>query len=215
MFEALRRQVFGSSAPTSEVEIWHGQCKLTPDIWKLEQFMFQPIFIPDEMKLGKKQHDLIKEASYSDGPLHPEVYTSEKFTFWKKDLGVESFPIAMEYPYRPSGYCRVQPVPARIQGELYQIRPSQIIKLDIHRQNGVQFRRVKKDILVPYREVRYSKERPDPKLSEERIYPLQAWMYVGIPEYWDDMIGDMFTIRELNHFAHETPKKWIDDFYKF
>ena len=37
----------------------------------------------------------------------------------------------------------------------------------------------------------------------------------GIPEYWDDMIGDMLTIRELNHFQFDTPKKWIDEYYRF
>jgi hypothetical protein len=217
MFQAAKK-FFGKEAqaePSPEAVEWLKQCQLTPDIWKLEQFMYKLLFVSDDLMMGRKNHSLIEEYVYAGAPLHPTCYTSQKFTFWRKDLGVNSFPIPMEYSYKPSNWVRVQPIPARIKGELYAIRPNALISLDNHRQNGLQFRRVTADILLPYREVKYSKDKPNPTISDDRIYTLPAQMYVGIPEYWDDMIGDMFTVREVDQYEFDTPKKWIDRYYRF
>lgn len=215
MFQAVTKLFSKEAVVLPEAAEWLKQCQFTPDIWQLEQFQWKLFFVPDDLKTGMKNHGLIEDAIYGSAPLHPTCFTSQKFTFWKKDLGKESFPIPMTYDYEPSNWLRVRPVPARIKGELYAIRGNRFILLDNHRQNGLQFRRVLTDILLPYREVSYSKAQPNPSISDDRIYTIPAQMYIGIPEYWDDMIGDLFTIREVPQFEFETPKKWIDCYYKF
>lgn len=195
---------------------WHKQCALTPDIWKLEQSMYQLIFIPDDMMRGKHNNKLIADAG-RDGevPVHPACFTLERFTFWKKDLGVESFGIPLPKEFEPTGYLRVRPTPAKIKGQLYAILSPRIIKLDIHRQNGLQFVRSRQDISLPYRDVTFNSEHPIPKISEYRLRTESAWMYVGIPEYWDGLISDMFQVRECNKFELNQPKFWVDEYYKW
>lgn len=200
---------------------WHRQCALTPDIWKLEQSMYQLIFIPDDMMRGKHNNKLIADAG-KDGetPVHPACFTLERFTFWKKDLGVESFPIPLPKEFEPSGYLRVRPTPAKIKGELYAILSPRIKKLDIHRQNGLQFRRERHLISLPYTQVRYN-SRADAELYSkvpvlrECLHTVSAWMYIGIPEYWDDLISDMFQVRECPKFELDQPKFWVTEYYKF
>jgi len=196
---------------------WHQQNILTPDIWKLEQSMFQLVFIPDDLMRGMQNNHLIADAS-RDGevPVHPACFTLEKFTFWKKDLGVNSFGIPMEKGFEPTNWLRVRPNPAKIKGQLYAILSPRIKKLDIHRQNGLQFNRVRTRISLPFNQVTYSKTNPLPNISQEYLRTIEAWMYVGIPEYWDNLIGDMFTVRECNQFELDQPKFWIDErYYKF
>lgn len=213
MFQAMK-DYFKSEEPAA-VE-WHQQCSMTPDIWKIEQSMYQLIFIPDDMMRGQPNNHLIADAG-RDGetPVHPACFTLERFTFWKKDLGVNSFAIPMEKSFEPSGYLRVKATPAKIKGQLYAILSPRIKKLDIHRQNGVQFTRKRQMISLPYRQVRFNKERPLPNLSEEYLISVEAWMYVGIPAYWDDLIGDMFQVRECSKFELDTPKFWMEEYYKF
>lgn len=204
------------SGPDPEAEKWHRQNILTPDMWRLEQSMFQLIFIPDDMMFGKLNNHMIAEhARDGETPLHPSCFTFERYTFWKKDLGDQSFPIALEKGFEPSGYLRVRPIPAKIKGQLYAILSSKIKTLDIHRQNGVQFQRVRTKVSLPYRHVSYSVKSPLPNISPDYLHTIEAWMYVGIPTYWDDLIGDMFTVRECNKFALDTPKFWAEEYYKF
>lgn len=199
-----------------DAEAWHRQNILTPDMWKLEQSMFQLIFIPDDFMRGKVNNHLIAEfCRDGDTPLHPSCFTFERFTFWKKDLGEKSFPIPLEKGYDPSGYLRVRPIPAKIKGQLYAILSNRIKTLDIHRQNGLQFRRTRIEVSLPFRTVSYSVKSPLPVISPDYLVTKEAWMYVGIPEYWDPLISDMFTVRECDKFTFNEPKFWADEYYKF
>lgn len=217
MYHALKKSwVSFRDRDKPDPKDWHLQCRLTPDIWKLEQYHRQLIFVCDDMMKGNKNHSLIAEASASgDDPFHPTCYTLKPFTLWKKDLGTESFPVAMEDGYEPTGFLRWPAEPARIRGELYAIRPYQFIKLDIHRQNGVQFRRIRTAITLPYNQVKYTQKRPLPKIAGEYIETIQAWMYVGVPEYWDNLLGGVFNTKPVDLFEHDKPRTWIDKYYKF
>lgn len=215
MFQAVKKLV-GLGGPDEAAVSWHRRNILTPDIWKLEQSMFQLVFIPDDMMRGRINNHLIAEgARDGDIPVHPACFTLEKFTFFKQDLGVQSFPIAMEKDWKPQNYHRVAPIPAKIKGQLYAIFSPRMKVLDIHRQNGVQFRRIRTFVTLPYQFVGYSKDRPLPKFSPEYIHTVEAWIYVGIPEYWNDRIGDIFGVTECNHYEHDIPKFWVDRYYKF
>lgn len=215
MFQAAKDFFKKEREADPEANVWLKQCALTPDIWKLEQSQYQLIFIPDDMMLGRNNHKLIADAIRNEAPVHPTCFTLERFTMFKKDLGEHSFPVPMKKEYEPSNWFRKRPSPAKIKGQLFAILSPRIIKLDIHRQNGLQFVRIRQDISLPYREVRYNKDKPLPDISTDYLKTVEAWMYVGIPAYWDDLIGDMFSFGECDKFELDQPKFWIEDYYKF
>lgn len=202
--------------PDPEAVAWHRQCELTPDVWKLEQSMYQLIFVSDDMMKGHRHNNLIAEYGYAgDTPLHPACFTLERFTYWKKDLGIASFGIPMEKGFKPGKVGIFEPVPSKIKGQLYAVLSPAIKTLDIHRQNGVQFRRIRTMIHLPYREVHYSKAQPNPSISDEYMKTVEASMYVGIPEYWEDRISNLFGVKEVKKFELDQTKFWLEDYYKF
>lgn len=232
MFQTVKNYFRKDEDEVTIANEWHRQCSFTPDIWKLEQSMYQLIFIPDDMMRGKPNNHLIADAG-RDGeiPIHPACFTLERFTFWKKEVmkvdaegkpQVEYTGVPLPKEHEPTNWLRVRPTPAKIKGQLYAILSPRIKKLDIHRQNGVQFIRKRQLITLPYRSVKYN-DKPDavvwdkvPVISPECIRSVEAWMYIGIPEYWDNLIGDMFQVKECRKFELDTPKFWVgDDYYKF
>jgi len=203
-----------SQLPVVPVNV--AELNFTPDIWKLEQYMRQLIFVPDDMKSGGRLNRLLTETSWTPTPLHPTCYTHDDYTFWKKDLGDASYPVVLPKDYRPSGYIRKDVIPAAIKGELWAIRPSGFLALDKQRQNGVQFRRERVMIKYPWRELGWSKTQPVPKISHlEYFTTVTAWMYIGVPEYWDNQIGGIFQTSQMDVFEHDVPKDWVNKFYKF
>jgi hypothetical protein len=209
---------------TAAIE-WAHQCALTPDNWKLEQYIRQLVFLPCDLKAGGVNHDIIKDVI--NGPVYEDmVYTSKKYTFWKKDLGGHSFPIALPGDYRPNAFTTFPVEPAPIKGSLYFVPGSFMKELDKHRQNGVQFRRERVDVRISYRTVSFDppsideatllpqlKRRPLPQLHDG-FTTVPAWMYFGVVEYWDNMIGGIFK-SQMNTFQHQPKRVWIDKFYKF
>jgi len=188
---------------------------ITPDMWRLGQYKWWHVFVPDDFMSGREHNWMLK--NYTDvekKPVHPVCYTKQPFTFWKKDLGGESFPIILPGSYRPTGFVKWEVIPARIQGELWKVHPEAFILLDNHKQNGIQFRRVRADIILPCSEVYYSKKRPLPEVSDEYIRAeAPAFMYVGIRDYWDPLIGGIFAGAQLTTI--ETNKKYLKEYYKF
>lgn len=214
MFQAVR-DFFQKTETDPAAAKWLKQCVMTPDIWKLEQSQYQLVFIPDDMMKGRINHHLIEDAARNGEPVHPACFTLERFTMYKKDLGDLSFPIPMKKEYEPTNWLRVRPRPAKIKGQLYAILSPRIIKLDILKQNGVQFTRERQKISLPFRHVLYDEKKPLPDISRTYLRTVEAWMYIGIPKYWDDLVGDMFTVRECEKFELDQPQFWIEDYYKF
>jgi hypothetical protein len=191
---------------------WAHQNESTPDMWKLEQFIRQAIFVPCDMKKGGVNHHLIEEAI--NGPVYEDTYTADEYTFWKKDLGGHSFPIVLPKDYRPDAHTIVPVESAPIKGELYYIRPTQFAKLDTHRGTGRFFReRVK--IRIPYRTVSYGPKKVLPEISNHSYFTtITAWMYMGVQQYWDPMIGGIFK-SQMDLYEHDQPRVWIKQYYKF
>lgn len=196
-----------------KVEDWHW----TPDQWKLEQFFETPVFIPDDMKTGGKNHDIVRDITPGGIPLNPIVYTHNKFLAFKRDLGKEhSTALIMPPEYQASGFITkgTSPHPGKIQGELYSVYANKLYLLDKHMQNGVKFVRQRVKITYPWRYVSYGKEHPLPRISAHSYSDrLTAWMYIGIPSYWDPMIGGVFA-KAMDLVEHEQPRPWIGEFYK-
>jgi len=216
MLSALMKlpKLFSPPAASSPMPI-DDLATTAPDIWKLEMYMRQLIFVPDDLKYGGPNHQLISESSWTKEPLHPACYTHSNYTFWKKDLGDKSYPVVLPENYRPSGFIRGEIIPAPIKGELWAIRPSCFRVLDKHRNYGVQFIRDRVPITYPYREIGFNKKQPLPKISDEYFTTVTAWMYIGIPEYWDPQIGGIFQTSHMDVYEHDVPKPYVKQFYKF
>lgn len=218
MLQAIKRFMQPSLIINPQAEAWHQQYRRTPDLWYLEQHARQNFFFADDFKIGHKRHEHIEGHM----PIHPACYTLNEFTVFKKDLGEHSFPLPFEKGIDFDIYGWYKPELARIQGEMYSL-PSQLIwkVLDIQKENGLQFIRKRVAVTLPWREVTWNGHAAAetwskiPTISKDCLRTVQAWMYVARPEYWDDYIGVALGTRAVPLFEHNTPKVWIEKYYKF
>lgn len=213
------KQIFTPTqeAATNPVAVhdWAHQNQHTPDIWQLEQFEWQHIFVPYPFQMDFGSEKEMLETVRLGRPTHPTCYTHNEFNFFIKDLGSASYPIPMPKEYEPSAFLRWPVIPARIKGTMWSIPPSLFISLDKSKQNGVQFGRQRIKITLPWREVKYDNKSPLPFITEDYLVTKTAWMYIGRPDYWNDQIGGIFQSCQVEHKEFLTPKKWIDRFYEF
>lgn len=197
-------------------------CPLTPDVWVLGQYEYQLIFLYGTMQRGHPQHQLVSSL----GAFAATTYTDDKFTLWKKRLGHESYPIALE----GSGWKRPawnEPPRSRVQGELYAIPRAMLYELDKHYQNTLEFERVRVPLVLPYKELyeivggtpfqQQINDRlkiPQAKAtvsSEIGVKLVRAWMYIGKPDYWNDQLGHHFT--PVGHYHSRVG--WLGDYSAF
>lgn len=182
---------------------------ITPDMWRLGQYKWQYLFVMGD----ENERDLAAEASFSAMPEHPTCYTEGKFTLWKKDLGKHSYPIPLPESYRPTGYVRWPVEPARIRGELWKIHPEQFILLDSYKQNGIQFRRQRVQVILPAAPVGW-RTRDYPIVGDFTIHGITpAWMYMGLQKHWDDQIGGIFASAQVE--LREQNRKYARQFFQF
>lgn len=194
---------------------------LTPDLVWLTRRHFQLLFVYGTQMRGHPQHELVMEH----GAYAATTYTDGKFSLWKKRLGKESFPIALEN----SGWRRPDwnvPPFGRVQGELYAISTEQLIALDKHYQNTLEFQRKRVPLVLPYRKLfkipgteiqRHIEESLgiEPKSSVVTTQPgvqlVKAHMYIGRSDYWDNQLEYMFSSAPL----HQPRLGWLGDYYVF
>ena len=211
MLQAMKNMFVPQTRVDEKMREWHRQAMHTPDIALLEQFNRQLIFVTDNT-----HDDLLSKASWSGKATNPTCYTLDEYTLWKKDLGKASYSIVLPSNYVPTGFVKWPVEPARIRGALWSIRPNAFISLDKTRGNGVRFIRRRVNIAYNYRTLAYDPKKPLPHLSDHNYFTmLQAWMYVGVPEYWDAMIGGIFASSQLDTHEHYPPRTWMQKFYQF
>lgn len=212
MFPALKRLVWGNGPPQeqqAQINDWDN----TTDQWFLEQFARQLVFVADDLRVGGKNHQVIMDLSPVGRAINPSVYTHNKYLAYKQDLGKDhSTAIVMPADYVPSGHIFNPPDPAPVQGELYAVDAFRMYLLDKHMQNGVKYRRVRTRITYPFRDVKNYRTN-NPKVSPHRFITITAWMYVGIPRYWDPLIGGVLA-KPLPLHKHDEPRHYVGEFYK-
>jgi len=220
------RQVFDSTMghfatfPSAHEARWMtDQMRYTPDYGYLEQFEWLRLFVADDTKSGHSHHCLLDGKRFlSHG------FTADTFNYWvQESRDLRGDPIRTPIPMvsnKPQ-VLRYTPPPLKIQGQIFAVRPYSFIGLDTYKRNTVQFRRKRVDILVPYRVGKHMTNdelEPTQKLprvlqgtqhhilENERMFTLRCYMYVGKPEYWEDLLDAGYRgFKTVNIFESKRP----------
>jgi hypothetical protein len=204
--------------------------KYSPDLGWLEQFEYQLLFAADDTKSGHSHHCLIEDNAFA-----ATAYTENFFQYWVQEVGDERIPIPMKIIGAPKPHVvRYFPPELRIKGELLIVRTPQFRALDNYKRNGVEFKRQRVNVVVPYRERNYLKNtlakdepcffRPIPRclqetyhciLSPPRVHVVRAWMYVAMPSYWEKILDGGFRgFKPVNYYPSRE-KAWAKEYYDY
>lgn len=195
------------------------QTKFTPDIATLELSLLQRVFVCDDLMLAGKNHKLIRDHS----TRICRVFTRRSYNFYQKRT--DQTPVVLPAIQVNSRYDFSS---LKIKGEVYSVESSAIPKLDTHYQNGVQYKRVRAQLLYPtsqHGQVVNRDERGKPLppalqgykhfLLPERVDPIEAWMYIGIPEYWKDLIDGGYFFEPARIAEPKKERPWLLKYYHF
>lgn len=194
--------------------------QFTPDYQKLSQQLSVLVFIHDDMMQLQPNHDIVKMGSLSGFFPFMYGYTSRRLSFVKKELGLKSFPVALDIRDKDD----LQMFMAdeyRIRGEVYAIRPQQIIELDRHRQNGVQFHRISVNINIGYQKLfrrhwfdAEGRIHNEYNLGREEMITQVMQMYVGRTEYWMDQLkAGFFDFKPIDIITED--RLWLKEYYQY
>lgn len=224
MFERLRAklppQVGGLSLPDkAEADALTHAVRYTPDNGWLEQFKYQLVFCPDETQMLFPGYDLIK-----GGDFMTNGYTGLKFNYWEQKADRLAVPMKATGP----SFGNLFPPALKIKGEVHLVPTERIKVLDTHKLNTVQFLRKRVDIFVPNRQLlkrnvdTMNRELPPALQGEkiilgaERLWMLRCWMYIGNPEYWDDIFDAGYNSSAFKHVHHiQTDREWLKEYYYY
>lgn len=194
--------------------------EFTPDLWLLEQKKAHLVFVADDMMQTNPNHKLIQGGSISGFYPFAYGYTARRFSFVKKNLGTQTFPIALDL--RETSNLPVWMADSyRLRGEVYALRPLQIVSLDNHRQNGVQFTRTPVTINIGHRK-NYKHTTTDSKgnshidysLGREEMTSVTAMMYVGREAYWKDQLeAGFFDFSPIDLIRED--RLWLKEYYQY
>jgi hypothetical protein len=193
--------------------------RYTPDIAVLEEHAWQLYFACDETQRGHLKNDLCG----ADQEYKVPAYTQQSFNYWNHEA-----PFIPPIPMEASGYRNPMPFYpeiAKIKGQILKIRPQQFLHLDNYKENGVQYERRKVRLIVPYRTTEFIHDltqvsediefvSPNGHIarSKEKTAILRAWMYIGIPKYWDKLIS-AFDYTSVQTFEAKN-RPWCKTYYQ-
>jgi hypothetical protein len=186
-----------------DLEKARSYAEFTPDIALLESRMSQFLFVNDHWQSGHWGHHMIRDYSVPLGTC----FTQDYFVMYKHKMGPESWAVPLE----DSPYDSPR---APIRGELHAIVPPvRFAELDTDRRNGVIFYRKRVTLVMPYQVEAWFKE-GGMKRSEMRYQNIRAWMYVGVPEYWEQRVDkDFFLFNPVQIFEPKNPD--LHPYYNF
>lgn len=196
--------------------------QFTPDAHEINKNKSKLLFVHDDMAQLQPNHHLIREGSLSGFYPFNYGYTTKKFSFIKKELGLKSFPIALQLSEELKDNLPMYIAEEyRIRGELYAIRPQQFFELDTHRQNGVQFKRVPVSVNVGYKKLYRTHwftaegtKKYNYDLGKEEMLTVSAFMYVGREEYWkDQLLNDAFDFQPIDIIQED--RLWLKEYYQY
>ncbi len=193
----------------------------TPDIAQLEKSEFQRVFIYDEMKHGHRSHVFLPEDITKRDAV---CYTHDYFVLHTKRLGKASQAIATDSDLWPHPFGATAHR-ARIQGELYVVPSSHIPNIDSYHQNTIEFERRRVRILRPWRSIVRAKDgfplngqmlesfkARGIVHSMRGCATIDAWMYVGISDFWSNLLARQFSPVSMFTSPNEG---WLKEYYAF
>lgn len=229
MMNALRRlqlpelSAHGISFPSLHEANWLTQSvKHSPDLGYLEQYEFQLLFSPDDTRVGYSHYSLISESVALCGG-----YTEKTYAYWSLETNKFRTPIPIRQDGEP--VLRYMAPSLKIKGDVQAVRTWQFRQLDDYKKNKEQFRRQRVNILVPFHKMSNGniddngQELPRALQDKgylikypERVYVLRCWMYVGISEYWDDLLDAGFRgFKPVPHYEARANRPWLKEYYDF
>ena len=226
-FDLTGINVYGINFPSAHEARWlTEQVEHSPDLGWLEEQAFQLFFTPDDTRLGYERHGMIEDGAPLCG-----AYTQQTFEYWLQEVNTPHGLERTAVPLRKDGkhVIRHFPPPLKIKGEVHCIRPWQFRGLDNFKRNRKQFRRQRVNVLVPYKVLTDLPldENGQPQVlpsalahknywfeEPERVHVLRCWMYVGVPEYWNDLLDVGFRgFKSVNR--HTSKRPWLQEYYDF
>ena len=172
----------------------------TPDLWKLEQYEWQLLFIPGEFMSRHPQHKEIQPYLYKNKPLGPAFTADGGWAFWRRNLGKLSYPIPLINRLKRT-------ITGRIKGEVVAIRPRILRDLDEHYQNRKEFIRYRTSITIPYRKRTYFLG--GEMITPELTHTIRTWMYVGVNSFWEPQLDAGMLFSPVRHFEGSAEEwKW-------
>lgn len=167
-----------SQSPTIQVE----STPFTPDLWKLDTYFFQNVFVYNQFMRGCEQYKHVM-----DGHVVKQfsAFThDDNYVMWMKDLGLESQAFALPIgPEQVHGSTSLFGLPAKVLGQVYTMRPNQIVKLDEVMQNGVMYTRQRIKVDVPYA------RRNGKTIMDVEVKTIPCWAYIGRLDYWAEQLN--------------------------
>lgn len=164
------------------------------------------------MMRGCSQYELIEDSVFLK-----YAYTLRKYNYWMQRDG-DPIPMLATSENTLDRF----PPPLKIKGEVHAVKSYAFSKLDIVRDNLVSFRRQRVQVLIPHNPVyklpeRYDNGKPIPLMTDqfvigtERVEPMWVWMYVGVPEYWNDVLDAGYLFSTVPHYKDE--RSWLGEYY--
>lgn len=187
-----RKESLPSNLPSQQDLEEFGQIsKYTPDFRLIEQTSHQNVFVYGRDMTNRPEFNAsVSERQYT-------AFTLPQFSLWEKKLGKESYPVALKSHLQKNlivdGIDRQLAPTNRIKGEVHKIQATHLYKLDKMRENGVQFQRMRVAVVVPYRTLKVQTLKQSS--MEVHIESHMAWMYVGLPEYWEEQLDAGYTCK--------------------
>lgn len=196
-------------------------CEFTPDIAILEQSQFQLVFVCDDLMMAGKNYSLIADCSAKVA----RAFTMRSYNFYRKDIklpneDLETISVIMN----PSG--KVEYGCYKIKGEIHSVLSSEMIRLDTHYQNGVQFKRYRTKLLYPTTPTGVVKNKSEDGsplpftlqgkkrfILPERVDPIETWMYIGLRSYWNDLLDGGFAFEPVRIVEPEKARNWLPKYY--
>lgn len=191
--------------------------RFTPDIAELELSQYQLVFVCDDLMLAGLNYDLIKEHS----AFVTRAFTNRTYQFFRKNTDGSAVVVNASQMMETGNL--------RVKGELHCVLSTQIPALDLHYQNGVQFQRYRTPLLRAATPVAIAQDvdtdgKPLPKCLQgnghQKIYhlpevidPLEAWMYIGLRSYWDDLLDCGFMFEPVRIAEPEKERNWLPRYY--
>lgn len=175
--------------PDQEFRDWaKSMSPATQDTWWMDRHDLQLFFFYGDLMHKRNTLPLLKD----NVTKLATAYTEKNFTVFKKKLGKETFPIALE--------TKFESVPQLfVRGELVGVCYEAYKELDTNEGNGVEFNRKRVTVQVPYRKVMGGG-----RVSEGLSCNVRAWMYVASHKYWSDQIDGGYNFASVRIFSPHT-----------